>query len=66
MTWLEMVAHYKGYRNWLQDSGEVPLTPLIGQSRRPERRPNGRGQRSLERPFASAVLPVRRTTGARS
>lgn len=64
MTWLEMVAHYKGYRNLLQDNGSS-FTPIVWDFPKRERRPNGRGQRSPERPFP-AVLPVRETTGARS
>lgn len=65
MTWLEMVAHYKGYRNLLQDNGS-PFNPIAWGSPKREHGPNGRDRRSLERPFAPAVLSVRKTTGARS
>ena len=27
MTWLEMVAHYKGYQNLLQESGPFRIAP---------------------------------------
>lgn len=27
MTWLEMVAHYKGYRNLLQENERLRMTP---------------------------------------
>ncbi|MCS7283809.1 MAG: hypothetical protein RMK65_12395 [Anaerolineae bacterium] len=59
MTWLEMVAHYKGYRNLLQEN--APFTPLVWEPRefrKAGQRPDGRGQRVPERPRAPRNLSV--------
>ncbi|MBC7225871.1 MAG: hypothetical protein H5T61_01380 [Thermoflexales bacterium] len=35
MTWLEMVAHYKGYQNLLQESAQFRLPPTVRKPRDP-------------------------------
>lgn len=33
MTWLEMVAHYKGYQNLLQENGELRFPLWVSKPR---------------------------------
>ncbi len=60
MTWLEMVACYKGYRNLLRDDEPIRPVPIwnAGASRAAKRAPAHRGRRTRQSLTIPMAIPT--------